>query len=147
MKTAGYVILFAYLFVMSIYDIKRKEIQIGISVFTAIILGIIKLYLCVRGEQMWYLLLGGIFPGILLLFVSFCSQKQIGAGDGIVFIINGIVLGFFENMVLLFLSLLAAAVVGTGMLLLKRMNRKDKIPFIPFVFIGYGVMCLWKLFG
>lgn len=147
MKMTGYLILFLYLFVMSIYDVKKREIQMGFSALAAVLLLVGQLICLFQGKLPWYFIPGGIIPGCFLIWLSWFSKGQVGIGDGIVFVVSGILLGFFETVVLLFVSLLFAAVSGGIMIFLKRLNRKDSLPFVPFIFAGYGVMCLWKLFG
>lgn len=144
-KIACYIILFIYLFLMSIYDIRKKEIQIEISVVTIVVLAAGQICRIACGEQIWYLAFTGVIEGGLLIGLSKITKGQVGIGDGIVFITSGVMFGFFENGILLFLSLVFAAVAGVFLLLLRRVGRKDMIPFVPFIFVGYGVMCLWKI--
>lgn len=144
-KIACYIILFIYLFLMSIYDIRKKEIQIEISVVTIVVLAAGQICRIACGEQIWYLAFTGVIEGGLLIGLSKITKGQVGIGDGIVFITSGVMFGFFENGILLFLSLVFAAVAGGFLLLLRRVGRKDMIPFVPFIFVGYGVMCLWKI--
>lgn len=146
-EIAGYSLLFIYLFLMSVYDIRKKEIQLGISVVTATVLAVCQIYRITCGEEVWYLAFTGMIEGGLLIGISRITQGAVGVGDGIVFIISGVMLGFFENAILLFLSLVFAAAAGTCLVLFRRVGRKDMIPFVPFIFVGYGVMCLWKIFG
>lgn len=147
MKIAGLVILFLYLFSMSVYDVKRREIHIGFSLLTAVLLFIGQLIRIFQGGLSWYSLFGGMIPGCFLIWLSWFSKGQVGTGDGIVFVISGIFLGFLETGILLFVSLLFAASGGGIMVFRKKMGRKDTLPFVPFIFAGYGVMCLWKVIG
>lgn len=146
-KTACYIILFIYLFLMSVYDIRKKEIHTEISVVTIVVLAAGQICRIACGEQIWYLAFTGVIEGGLLIGLSKITHGQVGIGDGIVFITSGVMFGFFENGILLFLSLVFAAVAGGFLLLLRRVGRKDMIPFVPFIFVGYGVMCLWKIPG
>lgn len=144
-KIACYIILFIYLFLMSIYDIRKKEIQIEISVVTIVVLAAGQICRIACGEQIWYLAFTGVIEGGLLIGLSKITKGQVGIGDGIVFITSGVMFDFFENGILLFLSLVFAAVAGGFLLLLRRVGKKDMIPFVPFIFVGYGVMCVWKI--
>ncbi len=147
MKLAGYLVLFLYLLVMSFYDIKKREIQIGFSALAAVLLLVGQLICIFQGKLLWCCIPAGMIPGGFLIGLSWFSKGQVGIGDGIVFVVSGIFLGFFETGVLLFLSLLFAAFSGGILLVLKRLKRKDSLPFVPFIFAGYGVICLWKLLG
>lgn len=142
-----YIILFIYLFLMSVYDMRKKEIQIEISVVTIVVLTAGQMCRIAHGGAAWYLAFAGVIEGVLLIGLSKITHGQIGIGDGIVFVVSGVILGFWGNGVLLFLSLILAAVTGVFLLLFRRVGRKDTIPFVPFIFVGYGVMCLWEIFS
>lgn len=86
-------------------------------------------------------LVGGFLIGILLITISMLSRGQIGIGDGLIFCVTGLGLGFWNNVCLLLYSLLLAAIFAGIILTLKYKNRKQVIPFIPFVCVGYiGVL-------
>lgn len=140
----GYMILFIYLLFMAGYDLKRREIQLGISAAVAVLLAVVQIYGIFQGETTWLNAFSGVVVGILLIGVSIVTRGEIGIGDGITFIISGMVLGIFENGVLLFISLLFTAFTGGFLFLIKRVGRKYTMPFVPFVFVGYGVICLWN---
>lgn len=81
--------------------------------------------------------------GILMLLVSLITKGQIGTGDGIIFCITGLGLGFWNNLWLLMLSLFMAGIFSGILWMLKRVGRKSEIPFVPFILISYlGVLCL-----
>lgn len=141
------IILFLYLLLMSVYDIKKREIQIEISGIVAVVLAARQLYFVLQGDVSWLSAFAGVAVGVLIVVVSGITRGQIGIGDGIVFMISGMSLSFYENGVLLFLSLVVGSVSGVFLILSRHGGRKTILPFVPCVFIGYGVMCLWKNFG
>lgn len=109
MEAIGYVVLFVYLLVMSVYDIRKGEIQLTISLLAALVLLMRQLSLVLGGG----IGLSAAFPGVLvggvLIVVSILTRGEIGIGDGIVFMVSGLVFGIYENGVLLFLSLVFTA--------------------------------------
>lgn len=143
---AGNIVLFIYLFIMMIWDLKRREISLGITAIVAVILTARQLSAVFAGQVSLFLGFSGVLIGIVLMAVSIVSRGQIGVGDGILFVVSGMLLGLYENIVLLFLSLITASFVGVGLLILRKGSRKDKLPFAPFVFAGYGVICLCRIF-
>lgn len=147
MELAAYIILFIYFFVASVYDMKDREIPLFISVAAACLLFAIRLYFVCRGQMPVQTAFLGVGIGIVLLIISVLAKGEIGAGDGILFIVSGLVCGFYENGVLLFVSLVFTAIAGGVLILVKRVGRKYGLPFAPFVFAGYGVVCIWKIFG
>ncbi len=147
MELGAYISLFIYFFAASIYDVKDREIPLFISAAAACLLFAIRLYFVCRSEMAIQTAFLGVAIGIALLIISVLSKGEIGAGDGILFIVSGFVFGFYENGVLLFVSLAFAAIAGGVLIVVKRVGRKYELPFAPFVFAGYGVICIWKMFG
>lgn len=146
MAEAGYVVVFLYLCLMAWYDIKKREISWRISIATAFVLFIRQFYLIGRGEEQLFVL-SGMAVGMILIVISILSRGEIGIGDGALFLVSGLLFGLYENGVLLFLSLLFAAFVSGVLLVAGRVRRTYALPFAPFVFAGYGVMCVWKICG
>lgn len=89
----------------------------------------------------------GVLIGIFLLLVSFISKGQVGMGDGLVFLVCGLFLDFWESSVLLMgglLLLLLRCLLSffkewrkTGTIM------KKEMPLIPYVFVAYigGIIC------
>ena len=69
--------------------------------------------------------------------MSLLSKGGIGVGDGIVVLISGIYLGVQENCFLLLLALLVSSLYSGILWIVKKVDRKQKIPFIPFLLVGY----------
>lgn len=143
----GYMILFAYLFLMMVYDIRKREIHLPLSGAAALILSVRQIYLVCLGEVAVQHAFWGITVGIFIVVLSVLTRGGIGIGDGIIFMICGLLFGLYENSILLFLSLVFSAVASGVLIITKHVGRKYTLPFAPFVFAGYGVMCIWKVFG
>lgn len=127
-----------------IYDWKYRKISILVT-FIGIIAVLLSLIAapeecCTIAEM-----LGGVSIGIFLIICSFITRGQIGIGDGIICCFIGISCGFFENLNILFISLLLSAIVSFILLIKKRVERKTEIPLIPFLFIGYCCVQVFKL--
>lgn len=84
-------------------------------------------------------LLGGCMVGAALVLLAWVTRQQIGYGDGLLFAVTGIFLGFFENLLLLVASLFPAAFFA-GVLFLKKKKKGYRFPFVPFVLIGYVLL-------
>ena len=72
-----------------------------------------------------------------ILLVRILSQGGIGAGDGIVVLISGIYLGFQGNCLFLLLALLVSSFYSGVLWIGKKVDRKWRIPFVPFLVVGY----------
>lgn len=84
----------------------------------------------------------GSMSGVILLFLAKVTKECIGFGDGWLFCVTGIFLGFFKNVVLLSGSMLLAGIYAVFCLLLKKRGKNDRLAFVPFVFTAYVVFIL-----
>lgn len=121
----------------SIEDIRRKQITLMITLFSAI-LGLV----ChmVYHNQSIYSMLGGVASGILILTFGILSGGKIGMGDGVILMLTGLYLGAEKNMALMMISFIFAAIWAGIAVIVLHHDRKDKIPFIPFLFLAYLVI-------
>lgn len=133
-------VLLGTLGVHSIEDIKQKEITVTITLFSGIV-GVV-LHLLFQNQSI-YDMLAGVLPGIFLLVLCRLTGGKIGMGDGIVFMLTGLYLGLFENLILMFLSFLLAGVCGLFLSAIRHCGRTEKLPLIPFLFLGYSLMLFW----
>lgn len=90
----------------------------------------------------WQERLGGVVLGALLLVFSFLSKGAIGAADGIVILVCGVAFGAYETIVMCFFAAVYAGCFSGVLLLMKRVGGKSRIPFLPFLLLGYITMRL-----
>ncbi len=84
--------------------------------------------------------LGGLSIGLVTMLISKMTAGKIGMGDGILLCVTGMGLGFWNNLELFGMALFLAAVLSIFLLILRRVDRKKSIPFIPFLFAGYLII-------
>lgn len=80
-----------------------------------------------------------ILPGIALLIFSYMSE-QVGSGDGWLIIAGGLFLKWEELIDVLCYAFVAAGLFSVCFLLVRYKKRKDRIPFVPFLFFGTMVL-------
>ena len=88
----------------------------------------------------WQSRAGGLAVGLVLLFFAYFSKEAVGIADGVIISICGVALGVYETVMLCFFAALYAAVFSFILLLCKKVGRKSRIPFLPFLFLGYITM-------
>lgn|SRR5699024_7179345 len=82
----------------------------------------------------WWSPIAGALTGVLILAVIILvSRGGMGAGDMKLFGLLGIVLGLEKTFLTLFLSCAIGAVIGLGLLLFKVIDRKQPVPFGPYI--------------
>ena len=123
-------------------DIKKKQICLNRVLFFGI-LGIL-FHMLWRMQSIENLLLG-MSVGVVLLFLSVLTGGRIGAGDAVLLIVTGIYLGLEKNLELFFFGLFLCSIWALGLLVLRKRNRKDSIPFVPFLLAAYMGMLVCAL--
>ena len=130
------VIVGLYLLIMAYIDFRRKAIPMLPG---AICLLVISVALLIFGTGPLSLAMG-ILVGAVLYGISRLSRGGVGEGDALIYAVTGTVLGFYGNLELLLISLTLAALVGLFLLVVKKVGRKHKMPFVPFTFVAYGMV-------
>ena len=134
------VVLLLGLFYIAWFDYRTKLIDVKWLLIVGAI-GVIGIWLqkdmTLLREAMFGMLLGGC-----LLLLAWISGESIGFGDGWLFVVTGIFLGFIENFILLFGSLIMAGVFAIVCLVLKKKRRNDRVALAPFVLASYVMFVL-----
>ena len=89
---------------------------------------------------------GFLFGFGFLFLVTILSKRSIGYGDVKLFAAIGIYVGFWGTFNVLFYSLFYCAVVSLVLMAAKKAGRKSRIPFAPFIYMGYATMVLFLAF-
>ena len=123
-----------FLVIGTLSDIKYKRIPVWLMAgfgAVAVVLRVVGLQ-----QQSGMELLSGVAAGVFLIVVSAVTGGQIGMGDGLVFMVLGVLLGA-DNVMLMIIALILCAVVAGVLFVAKRVKRKDRLPFVPFVLCSY----------
>ena len=89
--------------------------------------------------------LGLIFVFLLLLILSCVSRHAIGFGDVKLFAWIGYCMGGTDTYRILFYGMLAAAVAGLYLMIVKKESSKRTLPLAPFFAMGAYVVMVTKL--
>lgn len=135
------ILLVVLLYPAAKQDLKEHRVQI-VAVLPAVLVRF--LMTAIQGEWKIY---AEDFAGTLLLMVLlylFFRLSKGGFGEGDLWILAGICLtvGPVEGSLLLMLALLLASGVSAVLLLRHRIGLKEKIPFVPFLWISILCFCI-----
>lgn len=128
-----------FLGICAVFDIRKNEIPI-----IMLVIGIIS----ALGLNLWQISAGNIsiadaggalVPGLFFLFISFYTKEKVGYGDGLILLIAGLALGFYQCFFGLCLSLVFSAAMSILLLLMHKAEKNSGFPFVPFLAIGMGV--------
>lgn len=128
------VLSFLYLSINSLSDIRYKKISLFVSVLFGI--AAILVNIIIRQYSLLSLILAVVLGGIIML-VSKITKGAIGIGDGIVLMVLGLYTGIYINLTVLFYGFLVSALMSILLLSLKRVRKKDSLPFVPCLLVGY----------
>ena len=131
--------VFVYLSASAYWDFRYKRIPWCVQG-----MGFVFMCICIMAQwkeiNLYYFL--AYIPGIFLLMLAWITKENVGYGDGIsVFLLGGMV-GFRNCIWVLCISMILLSFVGVIMLLIKRANRKTKIPYLPFLFVAESLFTL-----
>lgn len=119
-----------FLGIAAYYDVRHRRIPLYV-IISALAAALVML-LCLHHEAITGYV-GGAAIGIVLLLAGRLTAEGIGYGDGLAFVVTGMLLGMRENMVLLCISLVLSAFYSIFLVICKKGNRKTAIPFLPFM--------------
>ncbi|MBQ8823166.1 MAG: prepilin peptidase [Lachnospiraceae bacterium] len=131
----SYVCLMLYFGLLSIWDVKRKEIP-GKLLLSGLLTG---LAYGILQEEGWLVLMG-IIPGVLLIFMGFLTREKVGYGDGVMVIILGLVLGWPDSFLVYMLAQFGVLLFAIGLLAVRKVPRDEQIPFAPFLAAGLFIV-------
>lgn len=124
-------ILMVYLLLLSIGDIRRKELPLQ-AVLGG--LGVSLVYGLCKGDM--YRLLVGVLPGVLLILMGFFTGEKVGYGDGLLVIVIGCVMGWPGSFVVYVIAQFGVLFYAVFLLVAKRAAGNVKVPFVPFLAVA-----------
>ena len=134
------VFVLVLLLLCSISDIRRRGVYTWVLLGMSMLLLVFRLMYC--PANLWEIL-GGLAIGLLFLFISKLSKEAIGYADSWLILLLGGYLGFRGTMLLLPGAFVITGIFGLAGMALRRLKKKSRIPFIPFLTIAYmGVALL-----
>lgn len=83
-----------------------------------------------------------MMPGAFLLLLAYVSRQNVGYGDGLLILCAGPALGSNITVMGMIAGVFACGLVSGLLLVIKKVGRKARIPFVPFMTLGMGVMML-----
>lgn len=125
------------LIILSVWDVKKQEIPGAFPLLIGIGAAIF------RGPGLIAETLMGAVPGGVLMFMGFLCHGQIGIGDGVMAACMGMLLGGRESLETILLSFGFVFIFSCVGLVLRKLTRKSRLPFVPFYLAAYiGVVYL-----
>ncbi len=125
-------------------DVRSKKVR----VIEIIIFGIVGLIIDFSIRPYSFLsILGGVMVGLMVYLFSVLTKEKIGKGDALVVMVTGLYLGFQNTLLLVWLSTVLAAVIGSIIIRKNNVNTDFEIPFVPFLLMGYLIIYFISCIG
>ena len=141
LKTA----LIATLVLAALGDIRKKEVTAMMIIMCGIIAAAdAGVMLLMHSATLPYIALS-LIPGIVMLLISRVTGQGLGYGDGLIAICAAPALGIQKTAFGLILAVFLAGILSLFLLGFGKANGKTRLPFIPFMAVGMGVMVLAKI--
>lgn len=136
MKT---IVITIFLILSTLIDLRKKEVNISLCISVALV-GLIYEIFISKTDILSIIL--GILPGIFLMLTSIVTNEEIGKGDAAILSTIGIFLGIKKTILVLIYALFSTIIIGEILLLIRKKNKKYKIPFVPFILFSYIALCI-----
>lgn len=123
---------------MGIIDIKKKAVPLALLIIFLVMSILLKLVSAIRDRQQ---IETGYFIFILIyamvtIFVSVWGQ-MLGMADMIILWVLSFLAGIQKAVGVLLMALFLVSISAAILLVLKRVKAKDRIAFIPYMFLAY----------
>lgn len=130
-----------WLIPMSALDIKCRKVPVWMIWIGAI--AAISVMICegVGGQLSGWKTCRALIPGIILLVIA-AATKKAGTADGVILMILGIFMGYEGCVAASLGGLFLISLFSGALLVLRRVKKNTKIPFVPFLAVGWlAVLC------
>ncbi len=132
---ARYALVSIMLMAIFFYDLLYKEIPDMYSYFAIIIVVAGNIY--TGTPALTEFIIGGAVGAIFFLAQILVSKgKWVGSGDVILGMLMGLMLGWKQLLIALFISYVIGAIISIWLLAAKKATKKTQIPFAPFLVTG-----------
>lgn len=141
-----YAIIFSILIIITVIDLQHMIIPdslvIAIFIFT-IIYKLLNYILYRQSPELINSILGLVLSILLFLLIIIISKGGMGGGDATLIGVLGFILGIKGIFLAIYLSFIQGAIISIFLLIMKIKNRKDPIPFGPFIILGFLIVVFW----
>lgn len=131
----------------SLYDIRTRQIHTVILLVSGVFSVVTGAAAVITGGTEILSWSAGALPGIFLLLTAKASREAVGYGDGLALVVTGLYMDALNTFNLFIVALFLSAMAAIFMIVIRRSGRKDVMPFIPFLFLGYCLTVASKVQG
>jgi len=127
-----------YLIVLGFMDGWKRKVPVMLLLAGGVIFVGIAINRCVKGEMLWTESVWGMIPGMVLLVLAGITRKA-GSADGVVLMQMGVYMGVKTIFPMFCFSLLLLSGTCMVLLLLRKVNKNTRMPYLSFLAITYFI--------
>ena len=133
-----YIGIFILLIPCGISDLRSRMIPVW---YVGIFAGLALLYHLTFSEESFVQIAAGTALGLVFVLISRISKEALGMGDAIVIAALGAWCGIKDSLTLILFAFILAGIFGAVWMLVRKKNRKDSLPFVPFLLLSCTISC------
>ncbi|GAE88792.1 prepilin peptidase [Acetivibrio straminisolvens] len=142
LEVIRYSVLYILLASSSLKDYNERLISNKL-VIAGIVLGLIAAALDAEPAKIIQSIILFIAIGLIMSLVTFATKGGVGMGDTKLIAVSSLYAGLAGIISILFYSFILSGIAGIVLLALKKANSKSRIPFIPFLTLGFLIYLLF----
>ncbi|MDE5589232.1 MAG: hypothetical protein K2J60_08855 [Acetatifactor sp.] len=124
---------------MSIMDTRSKRVPVWMLwIGTVAAIGVL-LYDGINGGLNGWQECRALLPGVILLAVAYATGKA-GTADGVILMLLGVFMGYEDCVAASLGGLFLIALFSVVLLTLRRVKKDTRIPFVPFLAVGWLIV-------
>lgn len=136
-----YLFIFSMLVIISFIDIKHQIIPNKLVII--LLIWAVGWQIFFPKISLYQAGLGALLGGGLFFLAALISGGGMGGGDIKFMFAAGFFLGLTSTLLTIFLASLVGGIIGASLMMLKLKDRKDPIPFGPFLSFAVFISSLW----
>ncbi len=129
-----------YLCVVSVWDIRKREIPLWLIAVGGLLAAGLGFF---SEKHSIMLMIAGALVGMVFVGISKVTEEAFGYGDSLMIVVAGVYLGFWNVLGLLVWAHVLAALFAGYILIRKGIYKGVSFPFVPFLLAAYTVI-VWQ---
>ena len=126
----------------AIVDISCFQIIINPVIITLVVVFLANIALA-AGGNVNNIVAGAVAAAFMFIIINVSKKKGMGEGDLLVFILMGLTLGLAKLIIAFYVMIFTGSIVGLIIGAKQKKIKGIKIPFVPFMMIGFITALIW----
>lgn len=126
----------------AVRDIRKKEVSATLLILCGVVALLDIIVMLFMNTATVWSLIACLIPGAVMLLISRATGQSLGYGDGLMALCIAPAFGLEKAALGLILAVFLCGFLSLFLLVCKKAKGKTRIPFLPFMAVGMGVMVL-----